>query len=78
MENRNEKKIKQNKRILAVITVIFVNVIGYFIGRPLVHFVSNPQQFRTWVNEKGIWGILGFIGMNILQVLLAIIPSPPF
>lgn len=78
MENRNEKKIKQIKRILAVITVIFVILIGYFIGRPLVHFVSNPQQFRTWVNEKGIWGILGFIGMNILQVLLAVIPGGPF
>ena len=37
-----------------------------------------PKQFRVWVNDKGIWGVLGFIGMNILQVLLAVIPGGPF
>ncbi len=79
MDNHNEKKTKQIKRILAIITIVFVILIGYFIGRPLVHFVSDPKQFRVWVNDKGIWGVLGFIGMNILQVLLAVIPGvgPP-
>ena len=75
MDNPNEKKTKQIKRILAIITIVFVILIGYFIGRPLVHFVSDPKQFRVWVNDKGIWGVLGFIGMNILQVLLAVIPA---
>jgi len=75
LDNPNEKKTKQIKRILAVITIVFVILIGYFIGRPLVHFVSDPKQFRVWVNDKGIWGVLGFIGMNILQVLLAVIPG---
>ena len=78
MDNHNEKKTKQIKRILAIITIVFVILIGYFIGRPLVHFVSDPKQFRVWVNDKGIWGVLGFIGMNILQVLLAVIPGGPF
>jgi len=78
LDNHNEKKTKQIKRILAIITIVFVILIGYFIGRPLVHFVSDPKQFRVWVNDKGIWGVLGFIGMNILQVLLAVIPGGPF
>ena len=78
MDNHNEKKTKQIKRILAIITIVFVILIGYFIWRPLVHFVSDPKQFRVWVNDKGIWGVLGFIGMNILQVLLAVIPGGPF
>ena len=78
MDNHNEKKTKQIKRILAIITIVFVILIGYFIRRPLVHFVSDPKQFRVWVNDKGIWGVLGFIGMNILQVLLAVIPGGPF
>ena len=75
MDNHNEKKTKQIKRILAIITIVFVILIGYFIGRPLVHFVSDPKQFRVWVNDKGIWGVLG---LNILQVLLAVIPGGPF
>ena len=51
MDNHNEKKTKQIKRILAIITIVFVILIGYFIGRPLVHFVSDPKQFRVWVND---------------------------
>ena len=66
------------QRVLAVITVVFVLIVGYLIGRPLVQFVSDPQQFRIWVNEKGILGVFAFMGMNILQVLLAVIPGGPF
>ena len=47
MDNHNEKKTKQIKRILAIITIVFVILIGYFIGRPLVHFVSDPKKFRA-------------------------------
>lgn len=64
--------------ILAILAVIFICILGYCIGRPLVHFVSEPEKFQLWVEEKGILGVLAFMGMNILQVLLAVIPGGPF
>lgn len=64
--------------ILAILAVIFIYILGYCIGRPLVHFVSEPEKFQLWVEEKGILGVLAFMGMNILQVLLAVIPGGPF
>lgn len=64
--------------ILAILAVIFICILGYYIGRPLVHFVSEPEKFQLWVEEKGILGVLAFMGMNILQVLLAVIPGGPF
>ncbi len=64
--------------ILAILAVIFICILGYFIGRPLVQFVSEPEKFQLWVEEKGILGVFAFIGMVILQVLLAIIPGGPF
>lgn len=64
--------------ILAILAVIFICILGYCIGRPLVHFVSEPGKFQLWVEEKGILGVLAFMGMNILQVLLAVIPGGPF
>ena len=36
------------------------------------------QFFQIWVKEKGFLGVLAFMGMNILQVLLAVIPGGPF
>ena len=64
--------------ILAILAVIFICILGYYIGRPLVQFVSEPEKFQIWVDEKGILGVLAFMGMVILQVLLAIIPGGPF
>lgn len=63
---------------MAVGAIIFLVILGYFIGRPLVQFVSEPEQFRLWVESKGFIGILAFMGMVILQVFLAIIPGGPF
>ena len=64
--------------ILAILAVIFICILGYYIGRPLVQFVSEPQKFQIWVKEKGFLGVTAGIGMSILQVLLAVIPGGPF
>lgn len=76
MKNWTRRQITQ--LILAILAVIFICILGYYIGRPLVHFVSEPEKFQLWVEEKGILGVLAFMGMNILQVLLAVIPGGPF
>lgn len=76
MKNWTRRQITQ--LILAILAVIFICILGYYIGRPLVQFVSEPEKFQLWVEEKGILGVLAFMGMNILQVLLAVIPGGPF
>lgn len=76
MKNWSRRQITQ--LILAILAVIFICILGYFIGRPLVQFVSEPEKFQLWVEEKGILGVFAFIGMVIFQVLLAIIPGGPF
>ncbi len=75
MSEKNKRYFKIAGFILAV---IFIIVISYFIGKPMVRFASDPAMFRTWVDEKGFLGVLAFMGMVIFQVLLAIIPGGPF
>ncbi len=43
----------------------------------MVDFVSKPEKFRLWVDEKGFWGKLYFVGMVFFQVVLALIPGEP-
>lgn len=64
--------------LLAALAFLFLLVLGYFVGRPLISFVSEPERFRLWVESKGILGILAFMGMVVLQVFLAVIPGGPF
>lgn len=55
----------------------FMGAVAYFIGRPMIRFLSEPELFRQWVDSHGIWGRLLFLGMVIFQVLFAIIPGEP-
>ena len=71
---------RQRKIITTVcfaVFILFLFAVFWFIGRPLVQFVSEPERFREWVDERGIFGRLAFIGMMILQVFVAFIPGEP-
>ena len=87
MAEQNEQKKRDKKKwttkqkvqfTLTVLALIFIFVVGYFIGKPMVALVSDPGQFQVWVEEKGIWGVIAFIGMVMFQVFAAIIPGGPF
>ena len=76
-----EKTITQKKIIGALSLLIFLLIsfmIFYFIGPPIIKFVSVTENFRAWVDSKGIFGRLAFIGMIIVQVIVAVIPGEPF
>jgi len=57
--------------------VIFFFLLGWFVGRPLVRFFSEPEAFRAWVDEHGAWGRLAYVGLVFFQVIVAVIPGEP-
>ena len=71
---------KQKKRIAVACVLLFVLAsvaVCWFVGRPLLQFVSEPERFREWVDEKGVLGRLAFVGMMVLQIFIAVIPGEP-
>ncbi len=71
---------KQRKIVyIAAICVLiaFMAAITWFVGRPLVAFAEEPEAFRAWVDASGIWGRVIFVGMVVLQVVVAFIPGEP-
>lgn len=74
----SKTKKKWLRILLLVLVIIFLAAVTYFVGKPMVRFASDPTQFRVWVNEKGLLGILAFMGMVIFQVFMAVIPGGPF
>lgn len=73
---------KRARRIISVIciiaVVIFSAVIVWLIGRPLIQYISEPEQFRLWVDAHGFLGRLAFIGMMVFQIIVAILPGEVF
>ena len=59
------------------IFILFTLAVSWFVGRPLIRFVRQPEQFRAWVQGHGLLGQLAFLGMTVLQIVIAISPGEP-
>ena len=58
-----------------VVFVLFCVLVTRYVGVPMVRFAENPEQFRSWVDSYGNWSRVVFLGMVVLQVLVAFIPG---
>ena len=63
---------------LIAVSALLLAAATWLIGRPLIRFASEPEAFRAWVQSRGVWGVFCYMGMVIVQVLLAFIPGEPF
>lgn len=75
MKKINRKKILAGGALL--IYLALTAVICVYVGRPMLRFASEPEKFRVWVERRGLWGMLAYAGMVLLQVLVAVIPGEP-
>lgn len=73
----DEKHRKIVWLIAVIIFVLFMAAVAWFVGKPMVALAENPEAFRVWVDSYGIWGRILFVGMVLLQVLVAFIPGEP-
>lgn len=77
---KNELTTAQQKRlgVAALVTALVVmGLLVWLVGVPLVRFASQPERFRDWVDSHGFGGRLAYMGMVILQVVVALIPGEP-
>lgn len=71
----------QNKKLgIAVAGLAIAVLLGmmWLVGPPLLRLVSEPEAFRAWVDSYGMLSRLAYIGMVVLQVIVALIPGEPF
>ncbi len=57
--------------------VVLSILVCIFAGRPLIQFVQEPERFRAWVDEQGVLAPIAFLGMIVLQIVVAVIPGEP-
>lgn len=72
-----EKQRKLVSALAFVIFLLFCGAVTWFVGIPLVRLAEEPEVFREWVDAFGIASRLIYIGMVVLQVVVAFIPGEP-
>ena len=63
---------------LTLAAVLAAAALSGYLARPLLRFLSEPERFRDWIGERGVWGVAAFMLLNMLQVFVAVIPGGPF
>ena len=72
------EKQRKNMVVLAMLVfVVFCAAVTVFVGGPMIRLARDPERFRDWVDAFGIWSRLIFVGMVVLQVIVAFIPGEP-
>lgn len=78
------KYIDKSLRIkrIAVITIMLLVLtitcyVAWALRGPMAKFVTEPQLFREWIDQQGVWGMVAYVAMLVVQVILAIIPGEP-
>lgn len=57
--------------ILIIITAIFI-LLMWVVGKPLLRLASDEHALEAYIQQKGIWGRLAFLEMQVLQGVLPI------
>ncbi len=72
-----ERQKKKLSFFILSLILIFCALICYLIGKPMIEFVSDSENFKAWVDSYGLIGRIVFVAMVFLQVVIAAIPGEP-
>lgn len=75
------KSSQKFKKILAAFFILLYLILSalllVYVGRPFIAFLDQPEQFRQWIDARGLAGQAVFLLMIVLQVFVAVIPGEP-
>ncbi len=79
MTETNDKKLLKKKRIIAVVSLIIVlalaGLLTYLFGIKFGRVATNGVEFDEYIKSFGYFGWLVAVGIQILQVVIALIPG---
>ena len=77
-ESTDDLTYRRASRIIAIIVIAAFIFASFALGDHIIDFISDPETFKAWIAAAGAKGILAFAGLNMVQVILAVIPGGPF
>ena len=76
-KKRTEQQRKKWALIGLALFLVATVLICWQVGLPMVRLASDPENFRQWLEERKLGGLLIYGAMVFFQVLFAVIPGEP-
>ena len=79
-KNMSAGTSKSKKIIVGTVIALVLVALGlltWLVGMPLIRFVADAERFRAWIDAHALTGRLVYLGLVILQVVIAFIPGEP-
>ena len=76
-KKRTERQRKKWALIGLALFLVATVLICWQVGLPMVRLASDPENFRQWLEERKLGGLLIYGAMVFFQVLFAVIPGEP-
>ena len=77
----NEKKKTIILRILIIAAMLAVAGACVYMyihfGKSAIELVKDTERFKAWIEGFGVWGIIVFVAIRILQTVVKFIPTEP-
>ena len=80
MHERKARTLKQRRWLAVGILLVVLAasaMIIWKVGVPMLRLAAEPENFRLWIEQRGLAGRFLYVGMVFLQVLVAVIPGEP-
>ncbi len=72
----NKESSKLVKALIILALVLFT-AISLYMGRYMLKFISEPDEFRDWIDSFGALAPLAYIFVTMLQIIVPMIPGEP-
>lgn len=81
LSNMNEKKKTIIQRILIIAAMLAVAGACVYMylhfGKSVIELVKDTDRFKAWIEGFGVWGVIVFFAIRILQTVVKFIPTEP-
>ena len=77
----SEKKKTIILRILIIVALLAVAGACVYMylhfGKSAIELVKDTERFKEWMDGFGVWGVIVFVAIRILQTVVKFIPTEP-
>ena len=63
------------KFALLLVVALLLGLFALFYGRDITAWLRHPEQVRDTLLGLGVWGVAGYVGLEILSIVTVIVPG---